>query len=391
MNNIKTNNVPQDKLYHIFSSGAGNLLSLPDYKQILKKLKLYELRDYLAKVPDFRAKRGVRYKQCDILLIFAIATLVGAKTLTDIKDIAIIINDELKLFTKVPAISTLHYHNKNIDSKELEKQVMTFFSKCLPIENMVISLDGKELKGAKNGNGKRTIMLGSIEQECNIAFYQETVYDKTNEIKHIIPLIKKLGYKNAIYTADALHTQTKTAKYIIDSENNYIFCVKNNQKGLLDEIKKHNWTLQASYNEIDCEHGRITDRGIEVLKARNKITFPGSKQVIRITRDTTIKKTKDQSSEVAYYITSLDIDMVTPEQLAKMIRGHWKIENNLHWQRDYTFSEDKSQIRVGNGPKNMTIFRNFAINVLRIFGIKNITRTMKRLSYDPKLMAQLFV
>jgi predicted transposase YbfD/YdcC len=111
------------------------------------------------------------------------------------------------------------------------------------------------------------------------------------------------------------------------------------------------------------------------------VDFPHVGQVFWIARETTHLSKNKQSLEIAYGITSLTPEKAQPERLLQLNRMHWGIENSLHWVRDETFGEDRSQIRTGNAPRVMATLRNLAITILRKSGATNIAKAIRQLSW----------
>jgi predicted transposase YbfD/YdcC len=130
-------------------------------------------------------------------------------------------------------------------------------------------------------------------------------------------------------------------------------------------------------------HGRIEKRIISTIPAGG-INFPHVAQIIKIERFTTVirKKKEKNRSSIQYYVTSIPQDKYTTQELLEMIRGHWSIENSLHWVRDETFGEDRSQIRIGAEPRVFATMRNLAICLVRLKGFKNIAACLRKLSWN---------
>jgi predicted transposase YbfD/YdcC len=171
---------------------------------------------------------------------------------------------------------------------------------------------------------------------------------KTNEIPMLKKLLDTLDITGAVITADALHCQRDTAEYIIGRSGHYIFTVKDNQPKLRSKLKNLPWkqipTLDTS---IEHDHGRTARRVLKATEITEGIGFPGAVQVLQLTRTVTDRKTGKRHTEVVYAVTSLSITDAKPAQIAAWLRGHWAIENKLHWVRDVTYAEDHSQIRTG--------------------------------------------
>lgn len=128
-------------------------------------------------------------------------------------------------------------------------------------------------------------------------------------------------------------------------------------------------------------HGRIEKRSIQTSTLLNDyLLFPHVEQVFKIERIRQTLKGEPLSQEIVYGITSLSADCVSQEQLLTLNRDHWSIENRLHWVRDVTFDEDRSQVRTKNGPRVMASLRNLAISLIRLCGAQNIAKALRYFS-----------
>lgn len=149
-------------------------------------------------------------------------------------------------------------------------------------------------------------------------------------------------------------------------------------KGLADTIQ----TAQTT----DCHGGRVETRRLSASTAlQDYLEWPGHAQVLELRRLVTDKRTSKTRQEVVYGITSLGPERVSAAQLLRLWREHWHIENKLHWVRDVTFDEDRSQVRVGHAPQVMAALRNVAISVLRLGGAENIAAACRRYAARPAL------
>ena len=137
---------------------------------------------------------------------------------------------------------------------------------------------------------------------------------------------------------------------------------------------------------VDQHGGRIEERRLRASTALcGYVDWPGHQQVLEVERTITNKATGETRREVAYAITSLSQECATARQLLKLWREHWHIENRLHWVRDVTFDEDRSQVRVGRIPQVMAVLRNIAISLLRVSGAENIAAATRRYAARPAL------
>lgn len=126
-------------------------------------------------------------------------------------------------------------------------------------------------------------------------------------------------------------------------------------------------------------HGRIDHRATSTAPAPPDL-FPHAQQIIRIYRERCDLDDVVRSTETAYYLTSLDADHANPAELDHLVRGHWGIENRVHYVRDVTFDEDRSQAWTGNGPRTLATCRNLAISALRLNGHTNIAKALRHIA-----------
>jgi predicted transposase YbfD/YdcC len=182
-------------------------------------------------------------------------------------------------------------------------------------------------------------------------------------------MLDAIDIEGRTITADALLTQRELARYLVEARGaNYHFTVKGNQRQLLDDIRVH---FQSVLTEADHTqtgngaHGRIETRKIWTTTRMNHyLDFPHVHQAFMIQREVIRKKTGNVSSEVIYGITSIPTNRATPKQVLEDNRKHWSVES-CHYMIDWNYDEDRSQIRTGFGPENMTRLRRFAIGLLK--------------------------
>jgi hypothetical protein len=137
------------------------------------------------------------------------------------------------------------------------------------------------------------------------------------------------------------------------------------------------------YHTWDRGHGRIERRTIRTSSAlQGYTTFPHALQVFRIDRHTTDLEGNPLRRETSYGVTSLSPEKAGPARLLQLARGHWEIENRLHWVRDVTFDEDRSQVRTGAGPRTLASLRNLAISLFRLRGYTNIACALRSCAWD---------
>lgn len=145
-----------------------------------------------------------------------------------------------------------------------------------------------------------------------------------------------------------------------------------------------------AHRECCKGHGRIETRTIWTSTVLNGyVNFPYVEQVLRIERVTRDLRGSNLRREVSYGVTSLTPEKADPKRLLALTRGHWEIENRLHWVRDVTFDEDRSQVRTGSGPRVMATLRNLAISLLRLKGFTNIAQAVRSISWNQEAALQM--
>jgi len=215
-------------------------------------------------------------------------------------------------------------------------------------------------------------------------------FKQTNEIKIAGPLLATIELEGKVVTADALLTQREFGRHLVeDRKAHYHFTVKANQKSLLDDISLYFQDRRAAdFTEpADLAHGRIETRRIWTTTALNDyLNFPYVGQAFAIERNVTIKKTGKTSQEIIFGITSKTPEQDSPRQVLATNRAHWVIENACHYIIDAIYDEDRSQIRTGHGPENMTRLRRFAVGLLKSRGVKNIAQKMRQMAYKTRMV-----
>lgn len=191
-------------------------------------------------------------------------------------------------------------------------------------------------------------------------------------------------------TADALLTQRDFATYLVEERKaHYCFTVKANQPTLLEDLKLYFENRQEpDYTEYDPpDHGRIEVRRIWTTTELNEhVNFPHVGQAFAIERHRTNKKTGKTSCEIAYGITSRPPQQADAKTVLATNRKHWSIENSCHYILDWNFDEDRSRIRTGYGPENITRLRRFVIGIIKSKGGSSVAQKMRQLNRNIRLV-----
>jgi predicted transposase YbfD/YdcC len=190
---------------------------------------------------------------------------------------------------------------------------------------------------------------------------------QTNEIGMAIPLLAACDLAGKDITADALLTQRTLADYLVGRGAHYHFTVKGNQATLERDIALH-FARRGAPDFAEpptLAHGRIETRRIWCSTALNEyLDFPHVGQVFLIEREVVTKTTGKRRCETVLGITSRVPRQASPQRLLTLNRGHWCIEST-HYVIDWNYDEDRSCIRTGHGPENITRLRRFAVGILK--------------------------
>lgn len=338
------------------------------------------LLELLAQVADPRKPRGIRHGLTGVLAMALSAVITGAQSFVAIAEWAADAAPEalarLGVTGTAPSESTIRRCLQRLAPDQLDHLIGAWmWLRTSTIGGRrVIAFDGKTLRGARDAAGNLMHLLAGLCQHTGAVLAQLAVGAKTNEIPMLTKLLDTIpDVAGAVITADALHCQRDTAEYITGRGAHYILTVKDNQPTLRKKLKSLPWKqIPVLDRKTEHGHGRTTTRTLKAAEIAEGIGFPGAVQVLQLTRTATDDKTGKKHTEVVYAVTSLSVADAKPAQIAAWLRGHWAIENRLHWVRDVTYSEDHSQIRTEGGPQVMATLRNTGISILRLTGHTNI-------------------
>ena len=333
--------------------------------------------DHIKDVEDPRIPGMIVYPLDEILLTVLIGLLCRAEDFDEIEALSTELLDWMRDFLPfkkgVAPAQTLRRTLSRLDPQRLEQAFCSWTASLAKRVKGVVAVDGKTLRGSKQeASGKGALhLISAFAHESGLILAQRAVDSKSNEISAIPELLDMLALDGAIVTLDAMGTQKQIARKIISKEADYVLAVKGNQGRLEEEIALFFDDPIASaqcacHEETTGGHGRIEQRTIRAADAawlaERHPQWVGLKSILSVTTRRTIKKTGKTSTETRLYITSLPPD---PVQLAKVVRAHWSIENNLHWTLDVTFREDECRVRKDHAPRNLAMIRRTVLNMLR--------------------------
>jgi predicted transposase YbfD/YdcC len=257
-----------------------------------------------------------------------------------------------------------------------------------------VAVDGKERKLAKAGGKKKAHLLAAVTHVPGLVIAQDRVAKagKANEVTHFRPLLAPLPLQAVLITSDAMQATRDNALFLREAkEAHYLWPVLGNQPGLRDQLDALPWeTTPVAAATSEITRGRIETRTIRVLPAPQDTGFRDAQQALLIERYTAYKKKGQWHTrcEAVLYITSLNADDTTPEDLLAHVRGHWRVEH-AHWLRDVIWKEDKSLIRTGNGPQVWSAITNLVITLFRIHGVTSYTAETRHCAQDPRRALRL--
>ena len=368
------------------------------------------LVEAFGEIPDPRHARGIRHGVLAIMLLGACAVLTGARSFAAIAEYAHdtgrAILDLLGVGTVVPHASTIRRVLQDLDPHAVEAAMRTWALAQLadrpapegvPVreQRQVLALDGKTVRGAhlptgtSDGGGYRQPHLVSVlDQASGAILGQVAVAEKGNEIAAFTTLLDELDLTDVLVTADAAHTNRNHADYLHEHGGHYLLTAKLNQPTLLRRLRALPWKqIGVAGRERGRGHGRVESRQISVVSLHpcpdlGGEFFPQAAQAIKVVRRRRALGSKKWTTVTVYAITSLTALQADPTLLARWLRAHWAIEA-LHWVRDVSFDEDRSQVRTGNGPQIMAALRNLVITALRLAGVTNIAAALRHHARDP--------
>jgi predicted transposase YbfD/YdcC len=334
-----------------------------------------------AELKDPRVNRTKRHSLGDILAIAICAILCGADGWTQVAKFGRCklqwFQTFLDLPNGIPSHDTFGRVLAVLDPRAFEECFMKWIAALTTASaGRLIAIDGKTIRRSLDAaNGKAAIHMVSAWCAANHMVLGQLATDaKSNEITAIPELMKLLDLSGAVVTIDAAGCQKKIAQQIVDQGGHYLLQLKGNQGGLHGETVElfdqclrddcHGISYHAAQT-VNGGHGRIEERTIwatsEIGWFAEKGKWKNLRSLIRVQAKRTVGG--ETSTEYRYYITDLPSDNASG--LLAYIRGHWGIENNLHWCLDINFREDDRRIRQGHAAENFARLSRIALNLLQ--------------------------
>jgi predicted transposase YbfD/YdcC len=338
---------------------------------------------HFAKIEDPRLQRTQLHKLGDILFIAVCATICGANAFTAMEEFGCAKIAWLKKFLELPNGIPSHDTFRNVFiaiKPEAFTECFMSWVKVLkiPIKNKIVAIDGKTSRasGSKTTDKKALHTVSAWATEAKLVLGQVATEEKSNEITAIPLLLKMLELRGAIVTIDAMGCQKEIATEVRERGADYVLQVKGNQEHLeedimgafaaMDEASPQERAEQGLdvFETNDSKHGRKEYRCCEAMPVpktlRNLAEWKDLTSICRVAR---IYDEKGASkSEVRYFISSLSAGA---KRLAGAVRGHWGVENGLHWVLDMAFDDDRNRTETGDAPENLATLRRWVLSLLR--------------------------
>lgn len=374
-----------------------------------EKPRLKALLEHFSSIEDPREPWRVAHPLPEVLLLVVCGTICDCDDYDGIAEWGAAHLDVLRRYLPyhhgVPGGRWLTLLMNRIDPRLFSDAFTAWVRETWPGKPDFVAIDGKTSRRSHDRScGQAPLhLVSAFATTERLVLGQEAVADKSSETTAIPALLQRLGkddgLKGTLVSIDAIATNAAIATTIRKAGANYLLAVKANQPTLRREIERYFDDAPAEcldgFADLDKAHGRIEERTVTVsqeagwLKGQRRfpgeLRLPDATTIIRVRSRTGLK---DRSRfDTRYFIASADL---TAEQAAHAVRGHWLVENALHWTLDVVFNDDQSRLRKGHGANNMAIVRHFAINLVRTVGDKrSIKLRRKKAAWNPDYLASI--
>ena len=338
-----------------------------------------DLARAFAGLTDPRIDRTKKHELTDIVVIALCATICGADAWTEVEEFGVAKRDWLARFLKlpngIPSHDTFTRVFAALDPAEFQRCFAAWMAAACAATGLTpIAIDGKAVKAAdRNTFSGRLHLVSAWAAENRLILAQRAVPDLANEQAAVAELLRVLDLAGAVVTIDAGGCYPEFAERITGEGGRYVFTLKDNQPLLRQAVADRFQAVidrgppAAGYDrheEADQGHGREETRTCEVLRdvtgLAGQAAWPGLCTVAVVCRLCRVKG--KETAEVRYFVSSLDADAKT---VLGLVRGHWGIENELHWTLDVAFREDANKTRTGHAGENLGWLRRVALSLLK--------------------------
>jgi predicted transposase YbfD/YdcC len=334
---------------------------------------------FFENVTDPRQTAKVDHLLIEMITIAMCASICGVNDWQNVERFARMKENWFRSFLKlengIPSHDTFTRIFARLDTEEMYRCLQQWIESLeLTLQGQGVHIDGKVIRRSfdKSTDTSALQIVSAWASEQSLCLGQIAVKEGSNEITAVPKLLDLLELSGAIVTLDAMHCQKKTAQKIREKNADYILTVKSNQPALQKTIRE----LFEEYGEdgyrdkkvrlcktTERNRGRDEFRMVTTAPAPAKLRQQGwaaAKSVGMVYRERQVGN--KMSEELVYFISSLPPKVRT---LAKHLRSHWTVENQLHWSLDVTFAEDDSRIRKGNGQEVASLFRRISLSMIK--------------------------
>ena len=345
------------------------------------------LIEHFKDLPDPRLNRTRDHDLIDVLVIAICTLLCAGETFNDMEDFGHAKHDWFKTFLRlrngIPSHDTFNRVLAALDPKAfLDCFLRWTQSLRQAVAQEIVALDGKALRRALNAEQSVQYVVSAWAESNGLVLGQLKVADKSNEITALPELLRVLELSGCIVTVDAMGTQKKIAREIIEADADYVLALKGNHETVHEEVKSFLEQIVAertrpargklsqaagalgALETVEKDHGRLEIRryyqSAELDWFADRAKWEGLRSVGMV--EAVRQVGGQQTVERRYYLTSLPLDVTT---FARAVRGHWGVENKLHWVLDVCFREDQSRARAGYAAENLATLRRLALNLLK--------------------------
>jgi predicted transposase YbfD/YdcC len=358
-------------------------------------------------IPDPRRQcRNLKHRLEDIVVLGFCGVLAGCDDFVEIADWAkqnhAFFATFLELPHGIPSHDTFNRVFTILKPTTLQEVLLPWLLERRGLPGEWIHLDGKTMRHTRrNSKNLRALhVVSAWAGQTGLTLGQVAVDAKSNEITAMPEVLQLLDLRQKIVTIDAMGCQKEIAQIIVDQEGDYLLAVKDNQPTLHAEMQTAFATAARQgcmphrvYVTADSGHGRHEQRTVQVLPARSNLSgsllasWLGLLTLVMVVRVVTCQATGVVTQEVSYFISSL---RPNARRIGQAIRGHWSIENGLHWVLDVVFREDARRLYDRTAAENVAFLNRLALSVLRGDSSKGSLKVKrKRAGWNIQYLAQL--
>jgi len=336
--------------------------------------------EHFSTLQDPRMQGKIQHKLSDIIVITICAVMAGADDYVDIATYGRLKEFWFKTFLQldggIPSHDTFGRVMSLIAPEEFGKCLIDWIRAVFPTSGKgLIAIDGKTPRGSHDrANGRAAIhMVSAWAVEDHLILGQVKTEEKSNEITAIPELLKTIDVEGRTVTIDAMGCQREIVKQIVDQGGDYVLSLKGNQgtlhketELLFEKAKEDNFKdlPHDTHTTVDGDHGRIETRSYTITECTD--WFEDKAKWPKLTSLGMVESQREMgdhiTQETRYFISSLPADA---KRFAEAVRGHWGIENSLHWCLDVSFHEDQNRTRKGHGPANLATINRFALSLIK--------------------------